>query len=239
MDPKEQLESLRRTLAEEEGNLLFIEEQKAKYVLETEIPVTLIKEERRKQKRIAELRQRIGELERSQVSESPIQEEDVRDKELAYLDGLLKRYEYWRDHYTPLAGIAEVRAAVKDGPRLDLPMPFIPREFEMLTRHGFGERVEVEREQFDDLREAIAKHRRIILLGDPGSGKTTTLWRLAYDYALEAKHDRQMSMLQLVRQVLRRTGKALNLRGSESRDSGVSPLPVFVPLGHYNVDSPF
>jgi hypothetical protein len=40
-----------------------------------------------------------------------IQGEDVRDKELAYLDRLLKRYEYWREHYTLLAGIAEVRAA--------------------------------------------------------------------------------------------------------------------------------
>ena len=66
MDPKEQLASLRRTLAEEEGNLLLIEEQKARYVLETEIPVTLIKEERRKRDRIAELVQRIEELARSQ-----------------------------------------------------------------------------------------------------------------------------------------------------------------------------
>ena len=66
MDLKEQLASLRRTLAEEEGNLLLIEEQKARYVLETEIPVTLIKEERRKRDRIAELVQRIEELARSQ-----------------------------------------------------------------------------------------------------------------------------------------------------------------------------
>jgi hypothetical protein len=29
--------------------------------------------------------------------------ENVRGKEVAYLDGLLQRYEYWRDHYTPLA----------------------------------------------------------------------------------------------------------------------------------------
>jgi formylglycine-generating enzyme required for sulfatase activity len=137
------------------------------------------------------------------------QDGSLRAKELAYLDGLLKRYEYWLDHYTPLAGIAEVRAAVKDGPRLDLPMPFIPREFETLAEHGFGERVETKREQFDDLREAIAKHRRIILLGDPGSGKTTTLWRLAYDYALEAKEDEK------------------------------APLPVFVPLGGYVGAGPF
>ena len=138
-----------------------------------------------------------------------VQGEDLRDKELAYLDGLLARYEYWRDHYTPLAGIAEVRAAVKDGPRLDLPMPFIPPGFEKLVEHGYGERAEVRREPVDDLREAVAEHRRIVLLGDPGSGKTTTLWRLAYDYAKAAWSD------------------------------GQAPLPLLVPLGRYTDDGPF
>jgi formylglycine-generating enzyme required for sulfatase activity len=208
MDPKEQLESLRRTLAEEEENLLFIEEQKAKHVLETEVPPTLIKEEWQKQKRIEELRRRIEELERSQVNELPIEDEDLREKELAYLDGLLKRYEYWRDHYTPLAGIAEVRAAVEDGPRLDLPMPFIPPEFEKLV-DGFRPQAEVRREPVDDLRQTVAQHRRIILLGDPGSGKTTTLWRMVYDYAFTARQDAQ------------------------------APLPVLVPLGGYTDDGPF
>jgi hypothetical protein len=32
------------------------------------------------------------------------QAEELRDKELAYLDGLLNRYEYWLEHYTPLPG---------------------------------------------------------------------------------------------------------------------------------------
>jgi formylglycine-generating enzyme required for sulfatase activity len=135
--------------------------------------------------------------------------ENVRDKELAYLDGLLKRYEYWQDHYTPLAGIAEVRAAVEDGPRLDLPMPFIPREFEKLVEHGYGPKTEVQREPVDDLRTAVREHRRVILLGDPGSGKTTTLWRMAHDYATAA------------------------------RDDARAPLPVLVPLGGYTDDEPF
>ena len=122
------------------------------------------------------------------------QGENLRDKELAYLDGLLKRYEYWLDHYTPLAGIAEVRAAVKDGPRLDLPMPFIPRGFEKLIEHGYGAQEQVEQAPVDDLREAIAERQHIILLGDPGSGKTTTLWRLAYDYALVSIYARDCTI---------------------------------------------
>jgi formylglycine-generating enzyme required for sulfatase activity len=131
--------------------------------------------------------------------------ENVRDRELAYLTGLLKDYAYWRDHYTPLAGIAEVRKAVKDGPRLDLPMPFTPREFELLTK----DQTEPRREPVDDLQEAVRQQRRVILLGDPGSGKTTTLWRLTYSYANMAIKDVQ------------------------------APLPVFVRLSEYTADEPF
>lgn len=138
-----------------------------------------------------------------------VQGENLRAKEMAYLDHLLARYTYWRDHYTPLAGLAEVRAAVKDGPRLDLPLPFIPPGFEKLEKHGYGERAEVRRVPVADLRAAVAEQRRIVLLGEPGSGKTTTLWRLVYDYATTAKAD------------------------------GQAPLPVLVPLGGYTDETPF
>lgn len=138
-----------------------------------------------------------------------VQGESLRDKELAYLDALLARYQYWRDHYTPLAGIAEVRAAVQDGPRLDLPMPFIPPGFEKLVEHGYGERFEVRRQPVGDLRAAVAEHHRILLLGEPGSGKTTTLWRLCYDYAVAARVDARQ------------------------------PLPLLIPLGGYTDAGPF
>lgn len=139
----------------------------------------------------------------------PADGENLRDKELIYLDQLLVKFRYWCDHYTPLAGMAEVRAAVKDGPRLDLPMPFVPTGFEKLVEHGHGERTEVRQERVDDLRIAVAAQQRIILLGNSGSGKTTTLWRLAYDYANAALADAHAA------------------------------LPLLVPLAGYTDDEPF
>jgi formylglycine-generating enzyme required for sulfatase activity len=128
---------------------------------------------------------------------------NVRGEEVAYLDGLIDRYRYWAEKYTPLAGIAEVRAATTNGPRLDLPMLFMPAGFEKLEEHGFGEQRRTERVAVDDLRDAVAKYKRLVLLGEPGSGKTTTLWRLAYDLAVAAKEDPK------------------------------APLPLLVPLGGY------
>jgi formylglycine-generating enzyme required for sulfatase activity len=129
---------------------------------------------------------------------------DHRSLELAYLDRLLRDYAYWAERYTPLAGIAEVRAAAKDGPRLDLPQMFMPTGFEKLEEHGFGAERRVERIPVDDLRQAVARYRRLVVLGEPGSGKTTTLWRLVYDYAIAAKEDQK------------------------------APLPLLVPLGGYS-----
>lgn len=126
-----------------------------------------------------------------------------RSQELAYLDHLLDDYRYWAEKYTPLAGIAEVSAATIAGPRLDRPLLFMPTGFEQLIDHGFGEQRRTERVAVDDLQQAVARYRRLVLLGEPGSGKTTTLWRLVYDYAQVAQ------------------------------DDASAPWPLFVPLGGY------
>ncbi len=135
-------------------------------------------------------------------------ETDGRARELAYLDGLIEKYRYWAEKYTPLAGIAEVRAAAAEGPRLDLPMLFMPTGFEKLEEHGFGIGRRTERVPVDDLRKAVADYRRLVILGEPGAGKTTTLWRLAYDLAIAAKDDPR------------------------------APLPLLAPLGAYTGSEP-
>jgi len=128
---------------------------------------------------------------------------DLRQIEMTYLDKLTKEYEYWAEKYTPLAGIAEVKAATQDGPRLDLPTMFMPTGFAKLEEHGFGEQRQVERKPVDDLRQAVTDYKRLVVLGEPGCGKTTTLRRLAYDYAVVAQNDE------------------------------TQPLPLLVPLGGY------
>lgn len=74
----------------------------------------------------------------------------------------------------------------------------------------------VQDDQFDrpgqpvpDARIPIRRMPRVLLLGEPGSGKTTTLLQLAIDMAREAENDPQ------------------------------APLPVFVPLRHYQGDQSF
>jgi hypothetical protein len=56
---------LRHQLAEQQRNLLLIQERKSQYVEETAIPLDLIKDERHTQEHIAELEGQIEELEQS------------------------------------------------------------------------------------------------------------------------------------------------------------------------------
>jgi hypothetical protein len=53
---------LRHQLAEERDNLRLIQERKSQYVMETDVPLQLIKEERQILRRIQEWEQRIGAL---------------------------------------------------------------------------------------------------------------------------------------------------------------------------------
>src|SRR5690606_687685 len=50
-----------------------------------------------------------------------------------------------------------------------------------------------------DIIPAIEEMRQLVILGDPGAGKTTTLWKILSDKALKAKDDPYAPLPVLVR----------------------------------------
>jgi hypothetical protein len=58
-DVRPELESLHRQLTEARENLCLIQERKSAFVMDTDVPLNLIKQERRTIKRIEELERRI------------------------------------------------------------------------------------------------------------------------------------------------------------------------------------
>jgi hypothetical protein len=62
-DPGSDLDALHRQLDKERKNLLLIEERKADFIMDTDVPLELVRQERQTQERIEKLERRIAELE--------------------------------------------------------------------------------------------------------------------------------------------------------------------------------
>ncbi|HQE98520.1 MAG TPA: SUMF1/EgtB/PvdO family nonheme iron enzyme [Anaerolineae bacterium] len=96
----------------------------------------------------------------------------------AYLAALLvhPRYGRWARLFVPLAGLLTVH---------DCPPGWteIAPEFTLFEYQGEGAQKQLRRVPLDDITQAIAQHPALVLLGEPGSGKTTTLYKLALDAA--------------------------------------------------------
>jgi len=76
------LASLRRQLAEARENLRLIQERKSEFVMGTDIPLQLVKEERQLLERIEELEQRVERLERDRDGLLPGQEHAAQSADL-------------------------------------------------------------------------------------------------------------------------------------------------------------
>ena len=98
--------------------------------------------------------------------------------EAAYLTAVQvnPRYGRWARQFVPLAGTL-ITAEHSPG------WAEIPPEFTELESVGEGAQRQIRRLRLDDITEATARHPALVLLGEPGAGKTTTLYRLLLDAA--------------------------------------------------------
>ena len=129
--------------------------------------------------------------------------ESQRDRELAYLRRLELRELQHVDLYTPLAGTAELGIDDHD----PLPMLVARPELEHCPFAAPGNRAKARKaRRFDDITLAFPTPEipRAVLLGPPGGGKTTSLWRVAAELATRA------------------------------REVADAPLPLLVKLGDWN-----
>ena len=96
----------------------------------------------------------------------------TRDKEIEYLKALNKVMGEDQAKYTPLAGTA-----------MERPMIRAVYEHKPFEKLDIGKRFSkpVETRRFEDAVGEILKLKHAVVLGEPGAGKTTTLWKLAGD----------------------------------------------------------
>jgi formylglycine-generating enzyme required for sulfatase activity/DNA polymerase III delta prime subunit len=122
-----------------------------------------------------------------------------------YLRALQLGYLMAVGNYTTMAGKSWHRRR----PSLSLPQPVVMRPEFSLRRSTalFGERqVEEQTKEYEDLLPALREAKRVVLLGEPGIGKTTTLYKFADELLKEAS------------------------------EKGNAPIPLIVPLGEWRDD---
>ena len=134
----------------------------------------------------------------------------LRERELAYLRTVAREHGFWGKVYVDTPAEARSRpqpdpatATVTD-PDIAAYLGEIVMAIHPEKRHSPDDDARAETvESFAALTDALVQFERVAIIGDPGSGKTTTLRRFAY-----------------------------NLGDAAANDDD-APLPVFVPLGGY------
>lgn len=121
--------------------------------------------------------------------QAPAKDGDTRRRrELVYLERLGLEELIATERYTPMAGASERKV-----------QPVEMRAVFELLPMSKARQVEQERRRFENAVEEILKLRRAVLLGEPGGGKTTTIWKLAAELADAALKDSQAPIPLLIR----------------------------------------
>jgi formylglycine-generating enzyme required for sulfatase activity len=106
-----------------------------------------------------------------------------RESELEYLDRLRLEVLLNTEKYTALAGQSQITRDTNVG---RIAAVVMRPEFALLGR---DRELSKEIRRFDNAVAEILALRQVVVLGEPGAGKTTTLWRLASDLAQKAIDD--------------------------------------------------
>lgn len=132
---------------------------------------------------------------------------DRRALELRYLDSVLLDHSVWQQVYTPMAGVGQLRVP-KERRTSGVHMKTTPTTIDVgYLGHKFAgddldEKIRGEsipKQYKVDVTLAVKEMRQLVILGDPGAGKTTTLWKILSDQALQAKDDLTVPLPVLVR----------------------------------------
>ena len=135
-----------------------------------------------------------------------------RQRELDYMDWLETLCELDRLRYVPLKGVARSEAVAR-GLRRGAANPFAKNRRLALhtpSRQDAQEAMPEEPQEFDDILSAIAELHRVIVVGEPGAGKTWTLLAVASDAIAQAREDPASPIPVLVRLGLWTGYEALN-----------------------------
>jgi formylglycine-generating enzyme required for sulfatase activity len=120
-----------------------------------------------------------------------------RELEMRYLDRLLLEHSVWQEVYTPMAGVGQMRVE-EERKAAGVKMRTAPTTIDVGylgqklagCGNGGGQPPRTEEKHYEaDIIPAVEEMRRLVILGDPGAGKTTTLWKILSDYATAAKAD--------------------------------------------------
>ena len=110
-----------------------------------------------------------------------------RQHEIDYLDRVLLEYGAWKTAYTPMAGTAATASGETSAIKtVSVPLQIVA-DFDQYIDEKLNESHTFAYE--DDILRAIDDLRQFVVLGEPGGGKTATLWYLAANYASAAKQD--------------------------------------------------